>query len=134
LFELYDGHDLLLFPSLHDSSGGVVLEALCHGMPVVCLDLGGPKEIVTPNSGVIIGTSALKTAEVASRIAQQICEVLESPTKLTQLSFGAISRAKQFILTNQVAKFYRDALRFVEDHETYSISLTDRYVQQRPAE
>src|SRR5262249_40532766 len=54
LFELYESHDLLLFPSLHDSSGGVVLEALCHGMPVVCLDVGGPKEIVTPESGLII--------------------------------------------------------------------------------
>ena len=34
-------HDFLLFPSLHDSGGFVVLEALCHGMPVLCLDLGG---------------------------------------------------------------------------------------------
>ena len=47
LFELYDTHDLLLFPSLHDSGGYVVLEALSHGLPVVCLDLGGPNEIVT---------------------------------------------------------------------------------------
>ena len=28
LFELYDSHDLFLFPSLHDSGGFVVLEAL----------------------------------------------------------------------------------------------------------
>jgi len=48
LFELYDSHDLLLFPSLHDSGGFVALKALCLGMPVVCLDLAGPKEIVTP--------------------------------------------------------------------------------------
>src|SRR5262249_17128782 len=47
LFELYDTHSLLLFPSLHDSGGFVVLEALSHGLPVVCLDLGGPREIVT---------------------------------------------------------------------------------------
>ena len=59
-FELYASHDLLLFPSLHDSGGGVVLEALCHGMPVVCLDLGGPKDIVTPKSGRIIKTDWAK--------------------------------------------------------------------------
>ena len=36
------------YPSLHDSSGNVVLEALNHGLPVVCLDLGGPAEMVNP--------------------------------------------------------------------------------------
>ena len=57
LFELYDTHDLLLFPSLHDSGGFVVLEALSHGLPVVCLDLGGPNDIVSANSGVVVSTN-----------------------------------------------------------------------------
>jgi glycosyltransferase involved in cell wall biosynthesis len=115
LFELYDSHDLLLFPSLHDSSGGVVLEALCHGMPVVCLDLGGPKDIVTPNSGVIIKTAGLNTAQVTSRIAAELTELIASPTRLAALSAGAISRANEFLLPNRVAQFYREAWKFVED-------------------
>jgi glycosyltransferase involved in cell wall biosynthesis len=114
LFELYDSHDLLLFPSLHDSSGGVVLESLCHGMPVVCLDLGGPKDIVTPNSGIIIKTTALNTTQVASSIANEIYTVLSSPAMLADLSRGAISRASDFILSNRVAKFYQEASRFIE--------------------
>lgn len=114
LFELYNSHDLLLFPSLHDSSGGVVLEALCHGMPVVCLDLGGPKDIVTANSGVIIRTTGLDTTQVASNIANGVYDVLRSPTALAQLSLGAISRAGEFILSDRVAAFYQEALRFIE--------------------
>ena len=114
LFELYESHDLLLFPSLHDSSGGVVLEALCHGMPVVCLDLGGPKDMVTPNSGIVIKTTALNTAQVASSIANEIYKALSSPTTLTDLSRGAVSRAADFILPNRVAKFYQEASRFIE--------------------
>jgi glycosyltransferase involved in cell wall biosynthesis len=114
LFELYNSHDLLLFPSLHDSSGGVVLEALCQGMPVVCLDLGGPKDIVTANSGVIIRTAGLNTSQVASNIADEVHDVLKSPTALTQLSSGAISRATEFILSDRVATFYQEALRFIE--------------------
>ena len=47
-FALYDAHDLFLFPSLHDSEGWVVLESLCKGLPVACLNLGGPRDIVTP--------------------------------------------------------------------------------------
>jgi glycosyltransferase involved in cell wall biosynthesis len=118
LFELYDSHDLLLFPSLHDSSGGVVLEALCHGMPVVCLDPGGPKDIVTSKAGVVIKTTGLNTTQVASNIANEMYNVLQSPTTLAQLSSGAISRASDFILTSRVARFYQEALRYIEDDGT----------------
>jgi glycosyltransferase involved in cell wall biosynthesis len=34
--------DVLLFPSLHDEAGWVVVEALSQGLPVLCLDHGGP--------------------------------------------------------------------------------------------
>lgn len=33
---------VFLFPSLHDEGGWVVAEARAHGLPVVCLDRGGP--------------------------------------------------------------------------------------------
>jgi glycosyltransferase involved in cell wall biosynthesis len=118
LFELYDSHDLFLFPSLHDSAGFVVLEALCHGMPVVCLDLGGPKEIVTPESGLIIKTDGCNTTQVASSIANELYNVLQSPSTLARLSSGAISRANNFIVTNRVASFYQEALGYIENDGT----------------
>lgn len=113
LFELYNSHDLFVFPSLHDSSGGVVLESLCHGLPVVCLDVGGPKDIVTPKSGVIIDTAAVNTGQVASRIADEVYRVLSSPIELARLSHGAIARAGEFILPIRVSDFYRETLRFI---------------------
>ena len=33
---------VFVFPSLHDDSPWAVVEALAAGLPVVCLDLGGP--------------------------------------------------------------------------------------------
>jgi glycosyltransferase involved in cell wall biosynthesis len=115
LFELYESHDLLLFPSLHDSSGGVVLEALARGMPVICLDLGGPKEIVTPNSGVIVKTSGLNTAQLASHMADEICNLFASPTTLATLSAGAVARAHEFLFPERVAQFYRKAWKIIEE-------------------
>src|ERR1700754_5082034 len=89
LFELYRSHDLFLFPSLHDSGGFVVLEALAHGLPVVCLDLGGPKEIVTPESGVIVNTVNQDTNQVATAMAKEISALLASPDRINALSKGA---------------------------------------------
>lgn len=43
--------DVLLLPSLRDSGGLVLLEAMAQGKPVVCLDLGGPGEIVDDKCG-----------------------------------------------------------------------------------
>jgi glycosyltransferase involved in cell wall biosynthesis len=113
LFELYDSHDLLLFPSLHDSGGFVVLEALSHGLPVICLDLGGPRDMITSNSGVVIKTNGHNTAQVATMMADEICRLLRSSHKLTELSAGAISRAQEFILAKRVAEFYDRAKSFI---------------------
>jgi glycosyltransferase involved in cell wall biosynthesis len=117
LFDLFESHDLLIFPSLHDSGGFVVLEALCHGMPVMCLDLGGPKEVVTASSGVIVKTDGLNTAELASRTADEICNLFASPTRLAELSAGAIARAHEFLFPERVAQFYREAWKFIEERE-----------------
>ena len=109
LFDLYKSHDLLVFASLHDSSGGVVLEALSHGLPVVCLDLGGPKQIVTSDSGVVVATAGRNTADVAAAMADKMFRILASPERLSALSAGALARANEFILSEQVANFYNCA-------------------------
>ena len=113
LLELYRSHDLLLFPSLHDSGGFVVLEALSRGLPVICLDLGGPKDMVTPNSGVVIKNNGQNTAQVAAKMAVEISRLLASPERLTALSAGAISRAREFILAKRIEDFYSCATNFI---------------------
>ncbi|WP_036477642.1 glycosyltransferase family 4 protein [Myxosarcina sp. GI1] len=42
---------ILIHPSLHDSGAGVCLEAMAAGRPVICLDLGGPAQQVTLETG-----------------------------------------------------------------------------------
>jgi glycosyltransferase involved in cell wall biosynthesis len=106
LFELYASHNLLIFPSFHDSSGNVVIEALSRGLPVMCLDLGGPAEIVTPESGIVIGTAGRNTAQVAATMADDLVRLFADPARLAALSEGAIARAGQFILTDRVGQFY----------------------------
>jgi glycosyltransferase involved in cell wall biosynthesis len=111
---LYDTHDLFVFPSLHDSTGWVVLESFCKGLPVACLNLGGPKDIVTPQSGIIVDTQGLDTSGVATRLAEELRVLLADPDRLAALSEGAIARAGEFLLRDQVQRLYaqaRDHLR-----------------------
>lgn len=62
---LYETHDIFLFPSLHDSGGMAVLEAMASGLPVVCLDIGGPGVSVTDDCGIKISEQTRRSAVTA---------------------------------------------------------------------
>jgi len=107
VFALYDSHDLFVFPSLHDSSSNVVLESLSRGLPVLCLDLGGPRHIVTPDSGIVIATVGRGTAAVATAMADEIVTLFAEPARWSALSAGAVARARAFLLSSRIAQFYQ---------------------------
>jgi glycosyltransferase involved in cell wall biosynthesis len=54
LAEAYASADVFVFPSLTDTFGLVVLEALACGVPVAAFPVSGPKDVLTdPQSGVL---------------------------------------------------------------------------------
>lgn len=79
----------LLFPSFHDSAGFVVSEALSLGLPVVCLDHGGPGYLrtlwpETPAAAVGVGPRPAVLNEMARAIREFVVNpapVLDSPTQ-----------------------------------------------------
>jgi glycosyltransferase involved in cell wall biosynthesis len=113
LFGLYDANDMLLFPSLHDSGGFVALEALAYGMPVVCLDLGGPGDLVTSECGIVVKTDGLNTDQVVADMAARIVALWRSPSGLAQLSAGALARAQEFVLSRRIEALYERAAPFL---------------------
>ena len=80
----------LIHPSLHDSGGYAVLEALAAGRPVVCLDLGGPGLVVTPETGVVVPAHAPEQAEAGLAAALRL---LASDPDL-RARMGAAGRAR----------------------------------------
>lgn len=102
--------DLFLFPSLHDSGGMAVLEALSFGLPVVCLDVGGPPEFVDNTCGRVVVTRGSDESSVVEQIAACINEFIDDPGKSHQLSNGARQRAKSFTWEAHVRKVYRESL------------------------
>lgn len=95
LLASYTRFDMLLFPSLHDSSGNVVLEAISYGLPVVCLDLGGPAQIVNASCGIVVPTGGLDESEVVSRLAHALVCAAGDGDVIQALRKGARPRAQQ---------------------------------------
>ena len=63
--------DVFLFPSLRDGGGAVVIEAMCLGKPVVCLDTGGPGMHITERCGIKI------TPRSPQQAVRDLAEALE---------------------------------------------------------
>ena len=54
LVKLYKNSDILLFPSLRDSGGLVILEAAMHDTISAVLNVGGPDQLVDNKTGIKI--------------------------------------------------------------------------------
>ncbi|MFA5240825.1 MAG: glycosyltransferase [Sulfuricella sp.] len=96
--------DAVLFPSLHDSSGNVVMEALSFALPVICLDLGGPAEIVADESGCVVRTAGLDEAGVIAHMASAIERLARDAGEYERLSAGALARAEELAWDKQVTR------------------------------
>ncbi len=46
--------DVYLFPSSHESYGLTLVEALSSGLPAICRDHAGARQILTPEFGVVV--------------------------------------------------------------------------------
>lgn len=129
--ELYRRHDALLFPSLHDSSGNVVLEALVHGLPVVCLDLGGPAVLVDERCGRVVATAGRSEAECARGLADALQELAADQDLLGQLSAGARARAQSLRWPRLVGSLYDDVTRRLQRQTTHAPALASNRFQPR---
>ena len=112
--DLYRDHDAFLFPSLHDSSGNAVLEALSHGLPVICLDLGGPAVLASDRCGRIVATGGRSEQACAEAIADAIGDLARSREVWQAASAGALERAADFLWPDRVASVYADIERRLE--------------------
>jgi glycosyltransferase involved in cell wall biosynthesis len=105
LDKFYNSHQVMLFPSLHDSGGMVVLESLAHGMPVVCLNIGGPGIIVTNGCGRLVDVAGRSKAEVIAMLGQALIDLTDKDTRL-RLARGARQRCREFCWQNKAARIY----------------------------
>lgn len=89
--ELYGRSHVLVFPALRDSGGSALLEAMARGVPVLCLDWGGPGEMVDSESGIKIPVGTRDETVVS--FAAAMIRLKESAELRLKLARAARERA-----------------------------------------
>lgn len=94
LFALYQTMHCFLFPSLHDSSGNVVLEAQAYGLPVICLDIGGPVTLVSSETAIVVLTQNQNEAGVVERLADAIRRLADDEQSRVAMSQASLEHVR----------------------------------------
>jgi glycosyltransferase involved in cell wall biosynthesis len=100
--ELYQAHDLFLFPTLSDGFGITQLEAMAHGLPVIATERCG-RVVEHGKSGFLV-----KPAD-AEGITEAILRFMREPEHLRFCSGHALARARDFH-PDQIWPLYRQIM------------------------
>jgi glycosyltransferase involved in cell wall biosynthesis len=87
--------DVLVFTSLRDAVGTVLVEALSVGCPVVCLAHQGADDVVNSECGVKLPVTSPR--DVARSLADALARLAADPDWRRELSRGALRRAEGFL-------------------------------------
>ncbi len=119
LSEIYACADLFLFPSVTETQGLVVLEAMSHGLPSIVVQGGGASEAVKQ------GINGLIVTNNPDALANQAIQLIKNPELLESLSKGALKTAEIYSVENmaqRVLDIYAQAIQKNPIHEkTYVI-------------
>lgn len=96
--------DVLIHPSLHDSGGFVLLEAMELSKPVICLDLGGPALHVNEETGIRI--PAKSPEQVINDLTAAMRKLANDPELRARLGeAGSRRAAEDFSWQNKAREF-----------------------------
>jgi glycosyltransferase involved in cell wall biosynthesis len=98
--------DVLVHPSLHDSGGWVCLEAMSSGLPVVCLDLGGPPLQVTDETGFKV--RAVSPRQVVEDLADAMYRLAKDASLRARMGKAGRERLMECFDWNKKGEWIRE--------------------------
>jgi glycosyltransferase involved in cell wall biosynthesis len=106
MWEQYTRHSAFVFPSMHDSGGTVVLEALSQALPVICLDTGGPGAILPQSCGFKVPVKNRTQSQVVTDLADAMQLYLDNPQLREQTAERALEAAHMRLWSHTVSAAY----------------------------
>ena len=90
--------DIFFLPSLMEGISLAIYEAMAMGLAIVGADVGGQKELVTPDTGILVQRAESAAVE-AQRYIEVLQELLSDPERIRDMGQNARARVvKQFPL------------------------------------
>lgn len=109
----YDGFDVLLNCSLRDSGCFVVMEAMSRGLPLICVNTGGPKVNTTSASAIKINPAPME--QMVAEISEAIEKLAMNKDLRVQMGKKGREHAMNTFLvserTKQMNQFYDEIVR-----------------------
>ncbi|MDQ3193096.1 MAG: glycosyltransferase [Bacteroidota bacterium] len=105
--EFFKASDIFLFPTLHDSSGTVILESLNFGIPTVCLNTGGPLFLLTAECPTIVECQNLSQAEVINNLKNILIRLASDSEFYQKSSQWSFNRIKELTWSKSVTNAYK---------------------------
>jgi glycosyltransferase involved in cell wall biosynthesis len=95
LFDSLSQYRGLLLPSLEDANGMVVQEAMAIGLPVICLDWGGPQLLIEDEeTGYLIAPES--KAYIVEKMAEYLDRLSQDGTLAEKMGLAGRNRAKDW--------------------------------------
>jgi glycosyltransferase involved in cell wall biosynthesis len=92
LTELYRACHLNVLPSVRESGGATILEAMAQGRPSLALDQGGPSEYITPECGLLLPCES--TSQVIADLKKTLIQLQADPSPLPAMATASLERAR----------------------------------------
>ena len=98
--QVYQNADIFFMPSLRETTGSVVLEALENGLPVATMNKYGASIILNDDCGILYEVE--NNTEPAETIAKVIMECVDNPGKVQAMEPFCKKRAEELSFANKV--------------------------------
>ena len=108
IYEEMKKNHVLLFPSLRDSGGFVLFEAMTVGLPSIILKIGGPPNIIDKKCGIIIDPINKNEKIIIDEIYSELKELKNNTIKLKEMSDNCHLRVELFTWESKIKKIYEN--------------------------
>lgn len=103
MIEEYEKTDVFVLPSIRETTGNVLLEAMSRGIPVVTLDAFGGATFIDDRTGWLY--KGKTKDEICNNLKNILIECINNPDKVKEKGICAKNKAVELSWSRKVAEF-----------------------------